>query len=305
MSSTITVPAAGAAPANLRTLATQAKADVEALQSGTSSTGVNGTSIAAGGALVAGQVLRATGAAAAGWGAVDLANVAAVTGTLPGANVQAASTSNQGAMTASQFTLLLIGDVGLVHGVRGIVTADVADLGAFTVAGHDGLTFVENDRVGLVNQTNGLDDGVYVVGVVALGVAALTRAADWAQGVTLRAGSSMRASEGTTWKHVEWIARVAGDITVGLVAPDFYPTVQSGTTAAMAGTPGTINVPNLWILSTNQAVSRILYSVNTPGGTRGFLSAPTAARTAGAGTGEFDVDSDANETSTIDWIVMQ
>ncbi len=66
---------------------TTAKSEITALQAGTSIAGVNGTTIAAGGALTIGQVLRATAAGAAGWGAVDLANVAAVTGLLPAANV--------------------------------------------------------------------------------------------------------------------------------------------------------------------------------------------------------------------------
>ena len=47
---------------------------------------VNGTSVNAGGALSAGQVLRATGASSAVWGAVDLADTDAVTGVLPKAN---------------------------------------------------------------------------------------------------------------------------------------------------------------------------------------------------------------------------
>lgn len=66
---------------------TAAKTDIEALQAGSTITGVNGTTIAAGGALTTGQVLRATAADAAGWGAVNLAAAAAVTGVLPAANV--------------------------------------------------------------------------------------------------------------------------------------------------------------------------------------------------------------------------
>lgn len=53
---------------------------------------VNGTSVNAGGALAVGQVLRATGVAAAEWGAVNLADTDAVTGVLPIANVDATAT---------------------------------------------------------------------------------------------------------------------------------------------------------------------------------------------------------------------
>lgn len=48
--------------------------------------GINGTTVNAGGALAVGQVLRATGAAAAEWGALNLADTDAVTGALPDVN---------------------------------------------------------------------------------------------------------------------------------------------------------------------------------------------------------------------------
>lgn len=48
---------------------------------------INGTSVPAGGSLTTGTVLRATGAASSGWGALDLANASAVTGVLPLANI--------------------------------------------------------------------------------------------------------------------------------------------------------------------------------------------------------------------------
>ena len=55
-------------------------------------TKINGTSVNAGGALAVGQVLRATGVAAAEWGAVNLADTDAVTGVLPVGNVDATAT---------------------------------------------------------------------------------------------------------------------------------------------------------------------------------------------------------------------
>lgn len=68
---------------------------------------VKGTTIAtAGGALPVGAVLRTTAADTADWGAVDLADPDAVTGTLPGSNVQAATTSNAGSMSAADKTKL-------------------------------------------------------------------------------------------------------------------------------------------------------------------------------------------------------
>lgn len=93
MASTIDIPAQGQADPELITLATQAKADVVAVQAGTSVAGVNGVTMPAGGALTVGTVLRATAVGTAAYGAVDLANSSAVTGTLPGANVAAAVAS--------------------------------------------------------------------------------------------------------------------------------------------------------------------------------------------------------------------
>lgn len=113
-------------------VATAAKADVNALQAGTSITGVNGTTIAAGGALTTGQVLRATGAAAAGWGALNLAAAAAVTGTLPGANQAVAVAGvSQGAVTGAEKTILESIEGALTHrSVRILYSTDLAGLGA-------------------------------------------------------------------------------------------------------------------------------------------------------------------------------
>jgi len=251
--------------------------------------------------LTTGQVPRATGAATVAFGALDLANASAVTGALPGANMAAATASLAGSMSAAHQVLVEGRRAGLGHDVRGIVTANVADLGVFTVAGNDGLTYAEGERVGLVGQSTPAQSGIYIVGVVDTGVAPLTRAADWAAAAVLPAGSELHATSGTLWSNSVWFATEAGAITVATTDPAFYPRKQSGTTSAMAGAPGTVNVAGVWLLSTTK--SHVAYSVNTAGGTRGFLAAPVAARTSGAGSGEFDVDSDANETSTIDWAV--
>lgn len=56
-----------------------------------SATSINGTSVNAGGSLAVGQVLRATGAAASEWGAVNLSDTDAVTGVLPAANCAGAA----------------------------------------------------------------------------------------------------------------------------------------------------------------------------------------------------------------------
>lgn len=108
MSSTVTVSAdidSVDIPEILINLQKAVKADIEALQGGTSSTAVNGVAMPAGGALATGSVLRATGVATAAYGAVDLADTDAVTGVLPGANVAAAVAGvTAGVVTAADQT---------------------------------------------------------------------------------------------------------------------------------------------------------------------------------------------------------
>jgi len=215
-----------------------------------------------------------------------------------GTNHAVATAAFAGFMSADDKARVVLGDVGMVHGVRGFVTSNVADLNAFSVAGHDGLTFVEGERVGLVNQTTGTEDGVYVVGTVSVGVAPLTRATDWPAGATLRAGSSMRASEGDTWAGVEWCATVAGDIVVGTSDPAFYPRTQAGEATLVAGT---VTVSNVWLKATN-APSHISATVRNIAGVAGYISVPGGSRVAGAGTGSFAISSDSGaDTSDVNW----
>jgi len=63
---------------------------------------INATTITtAGGALTTGAVLRVTGAATADWGALDLANVNAVTGNLPIGNIAPSGTNGQALITTA------------------------------------------------------------------------------------------------------------------------------------------------------------------------------------------------------------
>lgn len=128
--------------------------------------------------------------------------------------------------------------VGIVHSVRGVVTSNVASLSAFTVATHDGLTFVEGDYVLLAKQTTASQDGIYVVGVVSVGAAPLTRASDWAASSVQPANSVVLVGEGTAWKNSRWFASVAGPVTVGTTSPAFYPERVKGTTVAMTAGAG-------------------------------------------------------------------
>lgn len=294
----------------LRTLATQALADVTALEAGTSiagatalangtvrlagdlagtggtaaaprTSGLNSATVPAGGALTTGNVLQVSGVAALSYAPVNLAGgLNYVTGVLPWANVAK--------------------HVGNMHTVRGVASGNVANLAAFTVAGHFGLTFAEGERVALPSQTTGAEDGIYVVGVVGGGTAPLTRASDWPLAAVLPEGQVIQVQEGT--QAGEWKATVAGAITVGTTSPALYPKIQQGTSAALGGGTGSITISNVWLKATTNSIQA---THNTHAGSPGWLQVPVASRTAGVpGTGQFVIDSSDNaDTSTVDWLV--
>ena len=72
---------------------------------------------------------------------------------------------------------------------------------------------------------------------------------------------------------------------------------QDGTATLVAGTVTISNV-------TLTANSKIMLTHNTPGGTVGYLSAPSGSRTTGA-AGSFVINSSSNvDTSTVDWVIV-
>jgi hypothetical protein len=174
---------------------------------------------------------------------------------------------------------------------RGVVTSNVASLAAFTVAGNDGLTYTAGQLVLLVNQTAADEDGPYIVGTVATGVAPLTRPSWWAEESVQAHGAEFKINEGTAWKGTVWYAALAGAVTVGTSEPDFYPRRHSFTTAAM--TTGAVTTSTVWMRSG----ATINHSRTTTGGTVGHVSITTA--TAGDGDGIITLTSgSATETST-------
>jgi hypothetical protein len=108
----------------------------------------------------------------------------------------------------------------------------------------DGVTYVAGDRVLLVNQTAAAQNGVWVVGVVAVGVAPLTRPPDWQSGATLLPNTVIQASEGTQGANGRWLVTTTGAITIdttaiALAMPDGNwiqgVSTATGTQAAGAG----------------------------------------------------------------------
>lgn len=205
-----------------------------------------------------------------------------------------AGTTIAAATAAAAGTVTLVQQMGALRTVRGVVTANVASLAAFTVAGNDGLTYAAGERVLLAKQTTATQDGIYVVGTVGGGTAPLTRATDMAAASVQPAGMEVNVNEGTLFGNTTWFASLAGANTVATSSPAFYPRKYVRVTGVMAGTPGIMALTAEWILS---ATKSTVTPVAKAPGTQGFLSVGTL--TAGAGTGAVTVTSTANETSTL------
>lgn len=166
--------------------------------------------------------------------------------------------------------------------VRGVVAANVADLAAFTVAGNDGLTFVEGDRVLLALQTTAAQCGIYKVGPVSGGVAALSRVADMPLGADIENGRVIEVSEGTLYAGTSWKAMCTGACVVGTDDPLFYPRkLRISAVALVAGTKTLNATQGVWLFSTSKSTVHI--NVNTPNTVTSTVQyqAAAAGRTAG------------------------
>lgn len=200
----------------------------------------------------------------------------------------------------------------MVMFVRGVVFANVANLGAFTVASNDGLTYVEGDRVLLANQTTAAQCGIYVVGAVSGGVAALTRALEWEGGSPVRNGAVVNVSEGAIFAGSAWKAMATGAKNIGTDDPLFYPRVCKGTLTLAAGTKTLGSAEGLFVFSTTtSSVSALRNTANTSTSTTGGYAAPVASRVVGkSGTGAVVIRAEVAagtinnaDVSTIDWLV--
>lgn len=133
---------------------------------------------------------------------------------------------------------------GASRTVRGVVTSNISDLTAFTVASNDGLTYAAGDRVLLAGQTTASQNGIYVVGTVASTTAPLTRAADFITGMVY-AGMVVEVSAGTLFAQSTWKLTTSGSITVDTTSINFYPRIVTQSVTLVAGTSTLSNVPLL------------------------------------------------------------
>lgn len=178
--------------------------------------------------------------------------------------------------------------------VDGVVTANVADLAAFAVGTNtDGLTHVEGNVVALVAQSTAAQNGLYLVGAVSGGTAALTRIGSLATGDTIAVGAVRFAvSGGTVFGNTDWKNTAAG--TVGTNDLAFYPGRVVREAVLVAGTLTISNIPILSATKSfigitrktaNTTASTISYATNgaaTPGALG--TAAVTVFATVAAGT---------------------
>lgn len=121
--------------------------------------------------------------------------------------------------------------------------ANVANLAAFPVAGNDGITNVAGDVVLLYAQTDPTENGPYVVGGVAAGVAPLTPPSWWASGELVAAGRHVDVAQGNLFNGTDWKAFATSAFIVDSADPVLRPLVVSQQVVLEAGTVTIANVP--------------------------------------------------------------
>lgn len=144
----------------------------------------------------------------------------------------------------------------------------------------DGQTLVAGERVLLVAQTSGGQNGLYDVGTVAANLAALTRVATLADGEVTNSPVIVEIEKGTTFGGSTWKSTNTGSLTVGTTALTFYPRVHRGT-ANLAS--NTVNVTSLWAATgstamlTSTNIATTLFGTPTAGAGSGFMVITGAA----------------------------
>lgn len=137
---------------------------------------------------------------------------------------------------------------------KNILNANVADLAAYTVAANasnnDNIAGVEGDIVLAIAQTTVAQNGLYRVGVVAAGVAPLTRVSPMPAGYVFVADEfEIAIGQGAVYAHSKWFNSAGG--TVGTNTPAFMPEKVTQSVAFPVNT-GLIAITNVPVLSTTK-----------------------------------------------------
>ena len=206
-----------------------------------------------------------------------MANNELKTDTLSATTLSATTLSTTG-------SLVIAGDLTVAGAtpfrkVRAVCTANVANLASFNVSTNtDGVTLVAGDVVLLSAQTTAAQNGPYVVGTVAVGVAPLTRPAWFTTGATVKTGYALEVGgEGTVFNNTTWKTMLAADsFVVDTTDGKFYPRIVSGTGALVGGaltistvpifsTKTNVNIRRTTPVSTNNTYEYVMNGAPTPG----------------------------------------
>ena len=129
-------------------------------------------------------------------------------------------------MAQTDRTTGLVGNSGIKVPVRAATTANITLSGEQTI---DGVACVTGDRVLVMNQTDGTENGIYVVDT---GV--WTRAPDFNGSYDIVSGTMVRVNEGSTNGTGIFIVSTADPITIGTTSLSFGRLAINYTTTAAA-----------------------------------------------------------------------
>ena len=162
--------------------------------------------------------------------------------------------------------------------VRMATTSNVASLTVATVANIDGssqgVTLVEGNRVLLAAQTDASENGIYVVGSVAGGVAALTRAADANADSDVTNGMACTVSEGS---KANYLARLTTSDPIVLDSTDLTFTIDPVTVIAGSGLSQSGATLSVNVDDSSLEINSDTLRVKANGITNAMLSTITAA----------------------------
>ncbi len=171
---------------------------------------------------------------------------------------------------------------------RYAMTTNVADLAAFTVL-QDGVTGLAGNIALLAGQTSRDENGLYVLGVVAAGLAPLTRPSNFASGTSFQDGTECTVAEGTLNADSKWfIPTDAGIVQVDTTVHDWFPERITQTVAFPVGT-GLITIANVPILSATKTWINAMSVVEVTADLTVRYALDGAATAGVVGTATFDL----------------
>lgn len=161
-----------------------------------------------------------------------------------------------------------------MHHVDAVMATNAPSLTSFTVA-VDGVTLVATQRVLLTGQTTAAENGIYVVGTVATGVAPLTRATDWDATAEVKANTFVCSTGGTINGNSIW--QITGDfpMTVG-TSHQHFKKIYSGIDVEGASTVRRVRAVTTTNLASFSGVSTTLDGLTLVENDRVLVSAQTA-----------------------------